>query len=109
MLVDAGAPPRCGEPDETEIDMKMDAPSGRGNAFRVTAWLAAWWQRRRLRIAMRHIAEFSPEFRRDLGLADATIDDLIAAEGDDDCAAARRAILGERSPAPRGCAPATNA
>lgn len=88
--------------------MKTRSLSGHGNVYRVTGWLAAWWQRRRRRIAMRHIAELSPEFRRDLGLADATIDDLIAEEGGSDFAMARRAVLGERPPLPRGCAPATN-
>ncbi|MBN9363081.1 MULTISPECIES: hypothetical protein [unclassified Devosia] len=60
----------------------------------ITAWLAAWWRRRRLRLAMSQIAELSPEFRRDLGLGDATIDDLIAQEESGAFADARQAVFG---------------
>lgn len=57
-------------------------------------WLEAWWQRRRVRIAMYQIAQLSPEFRRELGLHDMTIDDLIALEAGGDFAGARQAVFG---------------
>lgn len=56
-------------------------------------WLKAWWQRRRLRVAMYQIALLSPEFRRDLGLDGATVDDLVALEDGGEFAAARRAVF----------------
>jgi len=56
-------------------------------------WLKAWWQRRRLRVAMYQIAQLSPEFRRDLGLDGATVDDLVALEEGGEFAAARQAVF----------------
>lgn len=87
--------------------MKTTSPSGDGRRPRAIHWLAAWWQRRRLRIAMQHIAALSPEFRRDLGLDDATLEDLIAHEACGELAAARRAVFGSSAAAPEACAPAT--
>jgi len=71
-------------------------------------WLQAWWRRRRVRVAMHRIAEMSPEFRRDLGLDDTTIDDLIAHEGGGDCAAARQVgFASGKAATPGPCAPGT--
>lgn len=67
-------------------------------------WLATWWQKRRLRLAMYHIAQMSPEFRRDLGLDGATVDDLVA--GSAEFAAPRQAVFGRHKAATSGpCAP----
>lgn len=100
MVIGAGAPPRCGGQDETEIDMKTMSPTGRHDGHRATHWFARWWQRRRLRLAMHHMAQMSPEFRRDLGLEDATIDDLAAPEDCGDYSAARHLVFGAGGSAP---------
>ncbi|OEO33069.1 hypothetical protein VW23_008415 [Devosia insulae DS-56] len=55
---------------------------------------------------MHQIAQFSPEFRRELGLDDVTIDDLIALEGGGDFSEARQAVFAAHGPAtPGSCAP----
>ncbi len=62
-----------------------------------------------MRIAMHQIAQLSPEFRRDLGLVDATIDDLVAHEDYGDFAAARSVVFGPgNGAAPGASAPATS-
>lgn len=58
---------------------------------------------------MRHIAQLSPQFRRDLGLDDTTIDDLVEHEECGQFGAARQAVFdGDGSAAPGPCAPATS-
>jgi hypothetical protein len=57
---------------------------------------------------MYQIAQFSPEFRRELGLDDMTIDDLIALEAGGDFAAVRQAVFAGSSAArSEPCAPGT--
>lgn len=61
--------------------------------MRAPRWLAAWWRKRRHRIALYQIAQLSPEFRRDLGVEDLTPADLDDADSCNEFAVQRDAAL----------------